>query len=124
MTESQSRVDRTYLEDIDAVLVTIEGRREPGDIDVVWPPIIEKLKKHGTHRMILDVRSAHYEFDLTTAIDVFVRVATPLTGLALAIVIRPDQREVGIVMKTATRAFWNEAALHTSIEEAVDWLDS
>lgn len=117
-----SGAELDYDGDLRALLVTVSGERTVEKAKALMAEMQERMRAHGTNRLLFDGRAAAYPLDLQQSIDAFLDISRAAEGWQIALVFAPDQREKGVIMQTTVTARWNLVRLFHDMQAARDWL--
>ncbi|PWE18418.1 hypothetical protein DDZ18_02085 [Marinicauda salina] len=104
------------------VVARVTGRRTVERGHAARTETVAFLERFDTRRVLLDLRAGDYPPDLDDSAESIIRVFRPLKGLTIALLVRPEQRDLGVVAKVVTTGNWNEMRLFEDVDSARAWL--
>ncbi|TGY88913.1 hypothetical protein E5163_07185 [Marinicauda algicola] len=105
-----------------ALVVTVRGDRTVEMARSLMAAMQERMRAHGTNRLLFDGREAAYQLDLQESIDAFLDISRAAEGWQIALLFALDQRETGVIMQTTGTTRWNLVRLFHDVQAARDWL--
>lgn len=122
-SETKGGMAIEYDESLDALVAIVSGPRDLEKAKADWVRLFAAFESSDTNKLLLDARLGEFDHDLEDWIAFTRELAEPVTGKCVALVIRPEVRDFGVVARLSAEAGWNELRFFYEVEEARAWLD-
>lgn len=122
-SETKAGMAIDYDDSLDALVAIVSGPRDLDKAKADWVRLFKAFEETGTNKLLLDARQGEFTYGLEDWIVFTRELAEPITGKCVALVIRPELRDFGVVARMSAEGGWNALRFFYEEAEARAWLD-